>query len=328
MRGKWALVCAALVVTGVTIAFWRFRTPPPHTANLAKTEAPPAPAFLTLTGKVRAVHLVVVNSEVDGNIDAFEANVGDEVTAGQELARIGGAGLEAEQADAAAEVDKAQARVETAEKTVANAQVDASRAHADVQRVRAALDRLQKVYDRQKVLVAAGATPRLTYEKSERDYESGRQEWEAVDKAARSADERVRDTMKELDNLNKVLTDRRRQLLAAQSAVQSGTVLAPVDGVIVGRGGQIGQAARELADGLFQIGTDLYDLEVPLDLTPEQLKRIKPSQPALVIIPDLQGISITGAVKEITDNRAVVGFKSSMPAIRPGMAAEVRLQAQ
>ena len=329
MRGKWALACAAVVVAGVAAgAFWRFRKPAPAPANPTTVAAPAPPASVTLTGKIRAAHVVVVNADVDGNIDEFEANVGDEVTAGQELARIGGASLEAEQADAAAEAEKAQARVEAGEKNVANAQLEASRAHADSLRARAELDRLQKIYERQKVLVAAGATPRLTYEKAQSDYENAEQQWEAVDKTARGADERVRGVMKELDSLKNILTDRQQQLQAAQSAVESGSVLAPVDGVIVGRSGEVGQAAEELTDGLFQIGTDLYDLEVALEPKPEMLKQMKPHQAALVIIPDLQGIGITGEVKEIQEHAAVISFKSTMPAIRPGLVAEVRLKEQ
>src|SRR5579871_1385961 len=129
MRGKWALACAAVVVAGAAAgAYWRFRKPDPAPVSPATAAAPAPPASVTLTGKIRAAHVVVVNADVDGNIDEFLANVGDEVSAGQELARIGGASLEAEQADAAAEVEKAQARVEAGEKNVANAQLEASRA--------------------------------------------------------------------------------------------------------------------------------------------------------------------------------------------------------
>lgn len=326
MKGTWALLAAAAVVAGIGAGvFLRFRRPAAP-VPAAKSTSPSPPASLTVTGKIRAAHVVVVRAEIDGHIDAFEANVGDEVYTGQELARIGSAGLDTEQADAATALEKAQARVEATEKTVAGAQEEASRAHADAQRARTALDRLQKVYDRQKVLVGAGATPRLTYEKAEQDYEAAQQEWEAVDRAARAADERVRDTIKELDSVKKISTDRQEQVLAAQSAMESGAVLAPVDGLIVGRSGEVGQPAAELTNGLFQIGTDLYDLEVAFESKPELMHRMRPHQPALVIIPDLQGTGITGEVKEITDSQAIVSFKSATPAIRPGMVAEVRLQ--
>jgi multidrug resistance efflux pump len=323
MKGKWALLVAAGVLAGAGAgAFFRSRAP----VRSAKSAAVPQLASFTITGKIRAAHVVVVHAEIDGNIEAFEANLGDEVYAGQELARIGSTGLDTEQTDAAAALEKAQARVEAAEKNVAGAQLEASRAHADAQRARTALDRLQKVYDRQKVLVSAGATPRLTYERAEQDYEAGQQEWEAVDRAVRAADERVRDTIKELDSTKKVAVDRQEQALAAQSAVESGAVTAPVAGLIVGRSGEVGQPAAELSNGIFQIGIDLYDLEVALEAKPELLRKIRPHQPALVIIPDLQATGITGEVREITDNAAVVSFKSATPAIRPGMVAEVRLQ--
>src|SRR5579864_7093730 len=119
MKGIWPLVGAAVVIGGIAVGALSLlprkpsRGPAPVTVSAAL-----APSSITLTGKIRAVHVVAVHSDAPGNIDAFEANVGDEVYQGQELARIGSTGLETEQADAAAAVEKAQARVESAEKTV------------------------------------------------------------------------------------------------------------------------------------------------------------------------------------------------------------------
>jgi len=328
MRGRWALACAGAVLVGVGVgSFYRFRKP--ATPTPARTATPAlAPSSFTITGKIRPAHIIVVNPDVAGNIDEFEVNVGDQVVEGQELARVGGAALETQRTDMAAAVEKAQARVEAAEKSVSAAQGDALRARRDAQRIRAEFDRVEKNYERQKLLMAAGATPRLTYEKAERDYESGRQEWEAVDKAARATEQRVQDTMKELDGANKILADRNEELEDAEYAEGSGTVLAPADGIVVARNGQVGQPSGQLTGGLFEIGTDLYDLEVAADAKSELLHRLKPGQPALVIIPDLQGTSITGEVKEIKDGQAVVSFTSQNPAIQPGMVAQIRVQAQ
>lgn len=329
MRGTWALACAGAVLIGVGIgAVYRIRKAGPSAAPIVQTTPSGPPASFTLTGKIRPAHIIVVNPDFAGNIDEFDVDVGDEVMEGQELAHIGGAALESQRADAVAAVEKAQARAEAAEKSVSAAQAEALRARSDAQRIRAGFDRLEKVYERQKVLVAAGATPRLTYEKAEREYESGREEWEAVDKAARAAEERVRDTMKELDGAKKILTGRNEELQDAESAEGSGAVLAPADGIVVGRNGEVGQPAGQLAGGLFQIGTDLYDLEVAADASPELLRRLKPGQPALVIIPDLQGTSISADVKEIRDGQAVISFRNPNPAIRPGMVAQVRVQGQ
>ena len=66
-----------------------------------------------------------------GTIDAFEADVGDEVFEGQVLAQVGSAGLESERSEAAAAVEKAQNRVEDAQRVVTMAQLEAARTNAD-----------------------------------------------------------------------------------------------------------------------------------------------------------------------------------------------------
>jgi len=327
MTAKWPWLAVAAVVIGVAAGALSIRHRRPAQAPVSSAAAAVSlPASLTLNGKIRAAHVIGVAAQVPGNIDAFAADVGDEVTQGQELASVGGTVLESDRENASSSVEKAQARVDAADKEVAAAQLESSRAIADSQRVRADLDRTQKVYDRQRTLNAAGATPRLTYEKAQHDYDSAREQFEAVDKATRSAAERVRDAMKNRDNAQKILTDLNEELNAAKDQLQAGSVESPVDGIVVARNGTVGQPAQELGESLFQIAVDLFDLEVVLEPKPEDLKRLRPHQPALVIIPDLQGISLNGEIKQIEGTQVVISFMSSMPAIRPGMPAEVRLR--
>jgi multidrug resistance efflux pump len=283
------------------------------------------PSQITLNGKIRAAHITPVTTQVPGTIDAFEANVGDEVYQGQVLARIGSSGLESTRADAAAALEKAQNRVEESEKAVTSAQLEASRAHADAERSRLALDRATKVYERQKTLFQAGATPRLVYEKAVDDYESATEEWDAVDKAQRAAASRVQDTLKQLDNAKRLLVARNEELEDAQSAVAAGAVESPVHGLVVARQGELGQQAVEVGGELFEVATDLYDLEVMVEPSPEIRKRMRPHEPALVIIPDWQNTGYPGEIKQFVDKQVVIGFSTPTPAIRPGMVAEVRL---
>jgi hypothetical protein len=99
-----------------------------------------------------------------------------------------------------------------------------------------------------------------------------------------------------------------------------------VDGLLVGRNGEVGKSAQEFGDNLFQIATDMYALEVALEPQPPILKRLRPGQPALVLVPDLQSAGIAGDVKEIKGTQVLVEFNSTLPAIRPGMLADVRLK--
>jgi multidrug resistance efflux pump len=67
-------------------------------------------------------------------------------------------------------------------------------------------------------------------------------------------------------------------------------------------------------------------MELALEPKPEQLKRIVPGQPALVLVLDLQSVAMQGVVREIKDNQVIVEFDSTLPAIKPGMQADVRFK--
>jgi multidrug resistance efflux pump len=209
---------------------------------------------------------------------------------------------------------------------VAGARLEQSRADAEAQRARFAMDQAQAAYSRQQLLFSQGAAPRLAYEKAQREYESAQTEFTVMDKAARSTAERVQGLLQEVASAQKVLAGETQRLEELQAAFEAADVHSPVDGLLVGRNGEIGKPAQEFGDNLFQIATDTYALEVALEPQPPILKRIRPGQPALVLVPDLQSASIVGEVKEIKGTQVLVEFTSTLPAIRPGMLADVRLK--
>ena len=326
MRVRWVAISVLAVGVGIGAGAlsWRRRssTPPPSATGAAVIHD----AGVTLSGMIRPQHITPVTAAVDGNVDAFLANVGDEVFAGQVLARIGATGLESDREAAARAVEYGEQRVSKAEAAVVSSRQEASRADADLQRTRSLLDRASQTYARQRTLNAAGATPRLTYEKAEQDYQAAQQEFEIMDKAARAAAENVRAAMADLAAAKELLASKSREAENAQSAVESAEVRAPVDGLVVERKGEVGKPVPEAGGALFQIATDIYALEVALDPEPGVLQRMRPGDPALVMILDLQTGGLPGTVKEIKGTQAIVEFTSTMPAIRPGMRADVRLR--
>jgi hypothetical protein len=56
------------------------------------------------------------------------------------------------------------------------------------------------------------------------------------------------------------------------------------------------------------------------------LRLLRPGQPALVLILDLQSAGVAGQVREIKDTEVVVEFNCTLPAVRPGMPVDVRLK--
>jgi HlyD family secretion protein len=328
MRGKWLLFSVLAVAAGVGGAALSMRarhTPPPTPAR-SGAAAVIERKEITLNGPIRPQHVVNAGSTVEGNIETFLANVGEEVFEGQVLARIGSAGLESNREQAAAAVEHAQELVSRVENSINSSRLEASRADADLQRARLQMERTQKVFDRQKTLHAAGATPRIVYDKAVAEFEASQKEFEVMDRASRAAHEGVQSAMDQLSGAKKLLTEKSQELEQAQGAFEAAEVRAPVSGTIVGRKGDVGKPAQEAGDDMFQIATDLYALEVTLEPNPEQLKKVFAGQQALVLVLDLQSAGMPGVVREVKDGKAVVEFTSTLAGIKPGMRADVRLR--
>jgi multidrug resistance efflux pump len=280
----------------------------------------------TLSGQIRPQHITAVPVEVEGNIEAFLVDVGQEVFEGQVLARIGAAGLEAASEDASNAVERYEEQVRRAETAVSSAILEAARADADVQRARLAFERIDKAFDRQRTLFAAGATPRMTYQRVEQERAAARGELEVIEKAAQAARAQAQNANEQLDAARRALAEKSTQLEEAQTAVHAAEVRSPVDGLVVGRHGETGKPAAEAGPNLYEIATDLFDLEVVVEPPPTMLKRIRPSQEALVLILDVSSSGLPGKVKAIDGPRVVVEFQSAIPEVKPGMRADVRLR--
>jgi len=324
---KWVLLSAAVLLVGLgalALSMW-FRRAAPPPVRLAGA-AVIASHEITLQGKIRPRHIVGVAAPPIGMVEALPVEVGQEVFRDQVLARVGAQGLESAREAAASDLEHAQDQVAKAAAAVTTARMEESRADADAGRARMALDRAEKTYSRQRTLFTQGATPRLTFEKAESEYQGLVKEFEIMDAGARAARDQVQNALREVTAKKKIVQDREQQVEEAQGNLQAAEVRSPVDGTVVGRKAEIGKPAIDGGGEFFQIATDLYALEVTLEPKPEELKRIQPGQQAMVLILDLQSQGLPGAVREIKGNQVVVEFESNSPAIKPGMVADVRLK--
>src|SRR5689334_14235288 len=162
MRGTWTLLAVGAMLLGLTVTALSLRhrqkVPPPLPPSAAVVAAE---SDITLHGAVRPQHVVGVGAPISGNVDAFLAEVGEDVFQGQLLARIGSSGLDNARDAANQEVERAQDQVSKLESAVNGVRMEASRAEADAQRARLQMERAQKNYERQTTLNREGATPRL-----------------------------------------------------------------------------------------------------------------------------------------------------------------------
>lgn len=330
MRGKWILISVSIVLLAMAAgALSRLRnSAAQNTAPPVKTSAPPVPAGeLSLAGKIEAQQVTTVAAQAGGTVAEFLVDVGQDVFEGAVLARIGNQGLEAAGENARAALDLAQARVEKAGSAIIAARLEATRARADAVRARGEFDRAQRNYQRQKMLHSEGATPRLTYEKSEREYAASQAESDSLEDLARVAENRVGELIQEQESAKRILEDKLKDVEEAKANMAAAEVRSPVDGLVVERKGEVGKelGAQEQAE-LFRIAVNLSELQVRVNPDPDALKRLKPGDAALVIVADLGGEGIAGSVKEIQGNQATVTFTSPNPVVKPGMTAQVRIK--
>jgi multidrug resistance efflux pump len=324
----WSLAVIAAIALGIGgNALWHHRKGrgPATAAHKSGAALLPQNGEVTVQGKIRPQHVVPVKAAMDGDLDVFLVDVGQDVFQGEALARIGASGLELNRSTAEAAVSAAQDQVNRAESAVAAARMESSRADADQQRSHMARDKVQMVWDRQQTLFRAGATSKQAFQKAQADYEAARADSEVMDKAARAATDQLTSSQNNLAAMQKNLTARTQDLEGAQNNMQSADVLSPVDGFVVARNGEPGKPA---VGELFEIATDMFSLEVVLEPPPNVLSKLRPEQQALVIIPDLQSAGMPGAVKSITGGEVVVQFECTLTAVKPGMLADVRFRVQ
>jgi multidrug resistance efflux pump len=327
MRGKWLLIGGVTVLACIAAAtFTRYRRLHPAPAPAPARKVDTNTGEIALSGKIRAAHVVAVGTPAGGTITAFLADAGQEVEAGQLLATVASQGLETGREVATVALNNAQTRVTRIEAQVMAARLEASRTQAAASRASGELARTEKGYTRQKFLHGEGATPRLAYERSAREFEAAQADSSVAGQVAKQADDRVQTLLDDLRAARKVLDDRQKQLEDAASALSAADLHSPVDGIVVARKGEVGKVVPEASGDLFEIATDTLALQVAVEPEPPALQRIKPGQPALVYLSDFQTEGIPGTVAAIKDTVVLVEFNSPNPAIKPGLAADVRIK--
>lgn len=286
----------------------------------------PPPAEVSLPARIQAREVIAVAAEVSGTVQEFFADVGEEVYQDQLLARVGNHALEQANASATEASESAQARISKLESAIVAARLEASRARADAERSRSDMERADKARERQRILVREGATPRLVYEKSEKEAASAQTEFESLDTLARHAEERVAAMLADLDNSKKLLADKLAQLDDAREHLKAAEVHSPVDGLIVARKGEAGKEFGETGDReLFRIAVNTANLQAVVEADPTALARLTVGQQAMLFFADIPGEGLAGTISGIEDHQALIDFTSPTPIIRPGMTAQVRL---
>jgi len=299
MGGKWFLPSASLVL--LTLAAIGVTVLPRATPKKTKPEEPVSPASpvgdINLSGKIRAQHVIGVSPMIEGTVGALFVEVGQEVFEGQLLARLNNEGLDSGQQAAKRELEQTQSRVNSLESEVIAARLEASRARADASRARGEFDRLERAHRRQQMLFNEGATPKLAYEKSSREFQQAQSEFGTLEKLAANAEAHVAEVIRNLDAEKRTLREKTEGLETETVKAGSAELLSPTQGMVVARKGEVGRTVGPDNADFFQIATQLSLLDVHRERGRPGMRYIHLGHAAGIGVSELGAIGVLRADK-------------------------------
>ncbi len=255
--------------------------PGPASAETAGTPLPPnitvltatrreIVASVTVTGTLRPRETVTVGADVEGlRVRELLVDEGDEVKAGQVLARLETDMIEVNLARAASQIAKAEAAVTQAQAAIAEAEPSAVEAEGSLRRARALNEKGIVGQDILDARVSASATA-----------------------TARLATARQSVALAEAD-----LAAARAERAELELRRAKAEIKAPTDGLVLRRAAQLGQIVSGGAGGLFEIARDgLIELEA--DVSETGLGRLRKGEPARVVAAG--GVEVPGEVRLVS----------------------------
>jgi HlyD family secretion protein len=308
-KGKWKrraywMVPAILFVGGVV--FWgvqhknaaaknaqQFRTEEARTGDLTVT--------VTATGQLKPTHTVDVGSQVSGIMDSVLVDYNDHVKAGQVLARIDTAKLDAQVLQDKASLQSAHAKVNDAKVTVTETEAEYKRMLDTRQR-----SKLQIV--------------------SQHDVDTAKASYDRAVVAVTTAEAAV--------------TQAEASLKIDETNVGYAVLKSPVDGTVLSRSVEPGQtiAASFQVTTLFEIAEDLRKMILQVNIDEADVGKVKAGQHALFTVDAYPGRQFPGTITIIrynstTTNNVVtylaeIAVNNDELLLRPGMTATATVTVQ
>lgn len=327
MPRKWLISAALAAILVAGIVGFRLRA---HKVNPAPAPpAAPAPVEKInddLMGRVQPRTTVPVAAPIEGTLEAFFVDIGQEVYRDQLLGRIRNGFLENADQQAQLNLDKAQTSVTTLGSDQLAVRLEASRASVDQSRAHADVERLEKIYQNQKKLWDLGATARLAFEKAENDYKEARAAIDRADKSVKQASERMAAVDLEIEAAKQAVTDATTALDKAKAELANEEIHSPADGIVTARRGQLGERVDPSITDLLQIGTDLTSLQITVTPDPATLARIHAGLSAAIHIPAMAPDELEGTVREVHGPDVILDFTSPVPLTKLDLTAQVRIK--
>lgn len=383
MRGSWIWIPAAIAALGVGLLVGRVtapapvgrpasadpakgpastgRTPPPPLVGVAHPKRVTIPVTLSLTANIASLKSAVIYSKTAGYLQAVTVRPGDPVRAGQVVAVVDHAQLDAQVAQAQATALAAQNGIQTAKVAVAtahaqvlnamagrqNAEAQLANAKAGVVKARAQLQNAQATQSRVAALVRQGASAQQSLDDATAQVDTARASLDAAEALVKVAEAQVIQAsaqiavarQQEASASTQVQTQQAQAagqqaaLQNAQLAVANATIAAPFNGIVMTRSLDSGAFVTPGTSTPILTIADLDQIAVVVNVTEKQIASIRRQAPVTVTVDAYPGRTFQGTVSRIAGGadqatrtvQVEIDIANPGHLLRPGMYATAQL---
>ena len=271
LNRAWLLRIALIVLAGV-IAFYAWKTLRPN--GLPE-------GFAGSNGRIEATEINVA-AKMSGRIEEILVNEGDFVTAGEMLAVMDTAVLEAQQREAEAQLERAKIGIETAQDQVKQRIAEKSTAEAVVAQRKAEFSAAQKRLSRTEKLAERGIVPAQKLDDDRAELQRARAAVSAANAQVAAADAATSSARSQIVASKSEAEAMRATIQRIKADINDSTLRSPRDGRVQYRVAQPGEVLN--AGGIVLNLVDLSDVYMTFFLPTEDAGRVKLGAEAHIIL--------------------------------------------
>ena len=240
------------------------------------------------TGKVQPITKVEVKSKASGIVKKLMVDAGDRVKQGQVLAELDKEELQAQVRGDEAQLSAAEANFRAAEADVERGKVDAEGVDVPT---------LQRAYERAKSMASEGVVSASALDDAQRNYEL------AVNKRDIARAQLIVNQAK-VKQAQAQVTQYRAALSRSSEQLNYATIVAPIDGVILSRDVEVGDAVSSIlvlgssATLVMTLG-DMKEVYVDGKVDESDIGKVYLGQPARIKVESFKDKSFSGKVTKI-----------------------------
>jgi HlyD family secretion protein len=286
-------------------------------------------SFVTASGQVVAQRYADIGSSVMGRLVELRVAEGDQVRAGQILARI-------DAVQAAAGASAAGARVKSAESDGRAASEQLASARADLDAARARAEEAQQSLRRNEDLRRNGLVPLAELDRTKANAD-------AADASVRAADAAIRRLTQTLESAARRVAEAKALASGASDMLAKTDILAPIDGMVtrlpVQQGEMVVIGIQNQPGTTLMTVSDLSAIDAEVKVAEADVLRVKVGQTATVTLEALPGVIFPGRVVEVGSSalpttgtgaaarefQVKVRFDKPDPALRPGLTCDTEI---